>query len=175
MLFYLQHSSCQRGHTAAWSCLHSSSPFLQNKINKWLHLMITADLDFKINLTKKKDICLKCQNVFPPPDTTTFALVSSGRSLFVRFCSNHSETPAAGVAATAVAARLMRTKKQTRCFQWRIDVCLPVSAWNPSGVTVPSADAALPPAAAASNDVPLTVKILTGSLHLTVLRAFPLA
>lgn len=42
-----------------------------------------------------------------------------------------------------------------------------------ASVSVPSAVAALPPAAAASNDVPLTVKILTGSLHLTVLRAFP--
>lgn len=39
---------------------------------------------------------------------------------------------------------------------------------------VPSSAAALPPSVgAASKAVPLTVKILTGSLHFTVLRAFP--
>lgn len=40
--------------------------------------------------------------------------------------------------------------------------------------TVPSSDEALPPStSAASKDVPRTVKILMASLHLTVLRAFP--
>lgn len=40
--------------------------------------------------------------------------------------------------------------------------------------SVPSSDAALPPSVgAASKDVPLTVKTLIGSLHFTVLRAFP--
>lgn len=43
---------------------------------------------------KKKDL--------RPPDTTTLALVSSGRSLFVRFCSSHSETPEGSAAVTAV-------------------------------------------------------------------------
>lgn len=47
-------------------------------------------------------------------------------------------------------------------------------AYECINVSVPSADAALPPASAASNDVALTVKTLTGSVHLTVLRAFPL-
>lgn len=36
-----------------------------------------------------------------PPDTTTFALVSSGRSLFVNFCSIHSEIPTGGGGVTA--------------------------------------------------------------------------
>lgn len=39
---------------------------------------------------------------FWPPDTTTLALVSSGRSLFVRLCSSHSETPEGSAALTAV-------------------------------------------------------------------------
>lgn len=65
--------------------------------------MQTADLDSNLNLLEV--YVLIYQNLFPPPDTTTFALVNSGRSLFVRFCSNHSETPAAGVAATAVRSQ----------------------------------------------------------------------
>lgn len=53
-------------------------------------------------------------------------------------------------------------------------VCAVLVAYECINVSVPSADVAPPPAAAASNDVPLTVKTLTGSVHLTVLRAFPL-
>lgn len=40
---------------------------------------------------------------------------------------------------------------------------------------VPCSDVALPPCLAGSKEVPLTVKTLTFSLHLTVLRAFPKA
>lgn len=36
-----------------------------------------------------------------PPDTTTLALVSSGRSLLVRLCSSHSDIPAGEGEATA--------------------------------------------------------------------------
>lgn len=132
--------------------------------------MQTADLDSNLNLLEV--YVLIYQNLFPPPDTTTFALVNSGRSLFVRFCSNHSETPAAGVAATAVRSQMTRTKqwKYICNNSWACTVLVPYECIN---VSVPSTDVALPPAAAASNDVPLTVKTLTGSLHLTVLRAFP--
>lgn len=42
-------------------------------------------------------------------------------------------------------------------------------------VSVPSSVAALPPSVdAASKDVPRTVRIFIGSLHFTVLRAFPI-
>ena len=36
-----------------------------------------------------------------PPDTTTLALVSSGRSLLVRLCLSHSDIPAGEGEATA--------------------------------------------------------------------------
>lgn len=121
---------------------------------------------------KLQNVCHMCLKEPLPPDTTTFALVSSGRSLFVRFCSNHSESPAGGVAATAVRSQMIRTKGwQYICkHTWACTILVP---YEYIIVNLPSADAALPPVAAASNDVPLTVKILTGSLHLTVLRAFP--
>lgn len=118
--------------------------------------------------------------MFLPPDTTTLAPVSSGRSLLLRFCSTHSESPAGEGEATALKKKTTTSQKinqkhhQKQISVTTLTLALLNEMYTNKFPFLPSSDTALPPStAAASKDVPRTVKTLTDSLHFTVLRALP--
>ena len=77
-------------------------------------------------------------SAFLPPDTTTLAPASSGRSLLVKLCSIHSDNPAEEDAETAFQTQKMEMVKRTQfglVLHVGISRCLELSATFFSGGT----------------------------------------